>query len=199
MKIKLVIVFLGIVLSCIYFMGQTNEVTKLKENKKDENSVLVEHKDVAAKSKKLTNINNDVKLESTNMKTTTLLDSKTTEKREQPVITSSDIVIDKSPNNVEKVPFDEQEVNYEWADEMTFKLNDLFSSNEQLAKLDLINVECRETLCHLDLTAEQDSESIEQAILIAEQLRSDAAWQDYVFYYVGQSEESTMTVEIGVK
>ncbi|WP_062568042.1 hypothetical protein [Pseudoalteromonas arabiensis] len=199
MKIKLVIVFLVIVLTCIYFIGQTDEVTKLKENKKDENSVLVEHKDVAAKSKKLTNINNDGKLESTNMKTTTPLDSNSTEKREQPVITSSDIVIDKSPKNIEKVPFDEQEVNYEWADEMTFKLNDLFSSNEQLAKLDLINVECRETLCHLDLTAEQDSESIEQAILIAEQLRSDAAWQDYVFYYVGQSEESTMTVEIGVK
>ena len=36
------------------FYGATNEVTKLKEKKKDENSVLVEHKDVAAKSKKLT-------------------------------------------------------------------------------------------------------------------------------------------------
>ncbi|MFY8282790.1 hypothetical protein AAEU31_04505 [Pseudoalteromonas sp. SSMSWG5] len=199
MKIKLVTVFLLIVLTCIYFIGQTNEVAELNKHEKDDNSVLVEHKGVVANNKNSTNTNSDGKLEVTNIKTTTPLDSNNTEKKEQPVITSNDIVMDKSPKKIEKVPFDEQEVNYEWADEMTFKLNDLFSSNEQLAELNLINVECRETLCHLDLSADQDSESIEQAILIAEQLRSDDEWQDYVFYYVGQSEESTMTVEIGVK
>ncbi|MBE0361046.1 hypothetical protein [Pseudoalteromonas aliena] len=101
-----------------------------------------------------------------------------------------------SPSEV-FIPFDKQEVNYEWADEFTYQLHDFFSANEQLATLKLKNVECRATLCHLQLLVSED-DSIDQAIIIANTLRSDDKWKNYSFYLIGQTDESTMTVEIGV-
>ncbi|MBB1386815.1 hypothetical protein H5119_14940 [Pseudoalteromonas sp. SG45-5] len=94
------------------------------------------------------------------------------------------------------IPFDKQEVNYEWADDFTYQLYDFFSANEQLAALKLKNVECRASLCQLQLSA-TEADSIEQAMTIANTLRSDEKWKAYSFYLVGQADENTMTIEIG--
>ena len=108
-----------------------------------------------------------------------------------------DIKVNDSTPSEKLISFDEQEVNYEWADNMTYKLNDFFSFNEHLADLNLVDVQCKETLCHLELSS-TEADSIEKAIIIGNELRSDKEWENYSFYLVGQSDENTMTVEIGV-
>lgn len=108
-----------------------------------------------------------------------------------------DIKVNDSTPSEKFISFDEQEVNYEWADNMTYKLNDFFSFNEHLADLNLVDVQCRETLCHLKLSS-TEADSIEKAIIIGNELRSDKEWENYSFYLVGQPDENTMTVEIGV-
>lgn len=91
--------------------------------------------------------------------------------------------------------FKDQEVDYEWAPEFTDKLYDFFSTNEELIKLNIKEIECRESLCHLQLYV-KEVDSIEQAQIIGKAMKS-GDWKEHSFYFSSHPEPGVMKIEIG--
>jgi len=93
------------------------------------------------------------------------------------------------------LPFKDQEVDYNWAPEFTDKLYDVFSSDEELTKLIVKEIECRATLCYLQFYVE-NADSIKQAQIVGKVLTS-GDWQEHSFYLLGHPEPGVMTIQIG--
>jgi hypothetical protein len=81
----------------------------------------------------------------------------------EPVIT--EIETTQGSQNVEVVPFEDQEIDFEWATIMETSVSDAFQTSELLEKFTLENVECRSSICEVRMPKGQE-DTFHQSVLV---------------------------------
>lgn len=67
--------------------------------------------------------------------------------------------------NTKVIPFEDQEIDYEWATVMETAVSDAFQTSEILDKFTLENVECRSSVCEVRMPKGQE-DTFHQAVLV---------------------------------
>ncbi len=67
--------------------------------------------------------------------------------------------------NIKTVPFEDQEIDYEWATSVETAVNDVFITSELLEKFTLENVECRSSTCEIRMPKAQE-DTFHQSVLV---------------------------------
>jgi hypothetical protein len=67
--------------------------------------------------------------------------------------------------NIKTAPFEDQEIDYEWASTVETAVNDVFITSELLEKFTLDNVECRSSTCEVRMPKVQE-DTLHQSVLV---------------------------------
>jgi len=82
---------------------------------------------------------------------------------QQSAITEVDAI--QLSKNTQVIPFEYQEIDYQWAAVMENAVNDAFQTSELLEKFTLENVECRSSTCEVRMPKEQE-DTFHQSVLV---------------------------------
>lgn len=94
-----------------------------------------------------------------------------------------------------KLNFTEQDIDEQWSIDFSDNLFFFLSYHKALSHLDVKQIDCRETMCKVDVFA-NESDPIEAAREIAQQLKNDEKLKDHPFYFDAHSDEGVIRIEI---
>ncbi|GHG04196.1 hypothetical protein [Thalassotalea marina] len=92
------------------------------------------------------------------------------------------------------LPFDEQEIDYLWADAINLAMQDLFVINEDVNHISLKDVKCKTTQCYFSVYINDDSDVIAEAQKIGKVIKEK--WPEYTFYFKSKSKDGVLNMEL---
>ena len=104
-------------------------------------------------------------------------------------------VNDKSKQESHFVKFNEQEVEYPWADEFSEELYNHFAIDNNLVKYNVKEIECRSSLCLIEVYI-GDNDPMGYATDLGKDLTSGFL-KGHSFYFYSYDDFGTVTVEVG--
>ncbi|AIY66745.1 hypothetical protein [Pseudoalteromonas piratica] len=109
--------------------------------------------------------------------------------------TSTDVIEQGKLFSHTKQSFTEQDIDEQWSIDFSDNLFFFLSYHKALSHLDVKQIDCRETMCKVDVFA-NESDPIEAAREIAQQLKNDKKFKDHPFYFDSNSDEGVIRIEI---
>lgn len=97
-------------------------------------------------------------------------------------------------NTLKQQPFKEQPIDYEWADNFTHQVHEIFINDDSLAQFSLKDIECRSTTCQLKVYM-NDKGQIEQAVAFGRALKSGTL-RHHPFYFISQTDTDVIMIEL---
>lgn len=94
-----------------------------------------------------------------------------------------------------KQSFTEQDVDEQWSLDFSDNLFFFLSYHKELSHLDVKQIDCRETMCKIDIFA-NESDPIEAAREIAQKLKDDEKFKEHPFYFDSSPDEGVIRIEI---
>lgn len=94
-----------------------------------------------------------------------------------------------------KQSFTEQDIDEQWSIDFSDNLFFFLSYHKELSHLDVKQIDCRETMCKVDIFA-NESDPIDTAREIAQKLKDDEKFKEHPFYFDSSSDEGVIRIEI---
>lgn len=94
-----------------------------------------------------------------------------------------------------KQSFTEQDIDEQWSLDFSDNLFFFLSYHKELSHLDVKQIDCRETMCKVDIFA-NESDPIDAAREIAQKLKDDEKFKEHPFYFDSSPHEGVIRIEI---
>ncbi|MDE3271863.1 hypothetical protein [Pseudoalteromonas sp. G4] len=94
-----------------------------------------------------------------------------------------------------KQSFTEKDIDEQWSLDFSDNLFFFLSYHKELSHLDVKHIDCRETMCKVDIFA-NESDPIDAARDIAQKLKDDEKFKEHPFYFDSSPDEGVIRIEI---